>query len=1420
MKKIFLLLVACCSMFLSVKGQWIGQNSGLNITLQSVCFLNKDTGFVAGGSGTMLKTIDGGANWSQLNTGIQQFLRSVHFPNKAVGYAVGMGDTIIKTIDGGATWTTKFSGSSFFLNAVRFVNADTGYVVGSSGTILKTTNGGTSWSTQASGTTEDLLSIYFTNTYTGYAVGSNGTILKTVNGGTNWVAKTGGGTNYLRSVCFTDSLTGYIAGSSGKLLKTTNGGTTWIQKASGTTVDLYSVCFADANRGYASGSNGKIIRTNNAGTNWISLSSGSDFPLFSVAFATIDTGYIVGFDGVILKTTNGGLSPVSIVKHPQSQARRVGNNVTFKSTATGTQPLSFQWKLNGTIVPGATDSVLNISNVSFSKEGYYTCEVTNMLNTVISDSAELMIADCAELPGDTILLTAINASGTIQWQVSSDTINWLNIVGATTNPFPYISTPTANGKRFYRAVITDPNCAGSTPFATKIIRNRVLTDISEVPVGAYFRGGFVFYVDGIGNGLIATPQDQSLSVSWGCEGMPIPSITPYNGAVNTLEIVSACLVQPIAASICDTLTFHGFDDWFLPAIDQLDYLYQQRELIGGFGINGVYWSSTDATENIAWGINYGVGWRGTYSKNSLNQIRAIRAFSLTDGTSHTNAEVISTQPIPALVKTQPIDTAVCAGSYAWFYVESNEISDPNITPTYTYQWKKNNVIIQGATSAYYAINSAYESHEGFYKCEVTNVCRTVSSDSVELKVVNLTINEGMGWITYGICGTQPAQLNNTINTNHPELGALSFTWSPDSALSNAHILNPVATPSVSTVYTLRATDPKGCTASSSSFVWVMEMTADAGTNKTIVCGNSAQLDAVTTNLGVAGTTYHWSPSTGLNSDTIANPVASPSITTKYTVIAQTPYGCSATDTVWVYVNPINVSLNNFQYISCGDSVRLDLMVNYGNTPNIPYLYQWSLSEGLDSVNVQKPYASPVSTTTYYVTVSTPSGCLATDSVRVNVNPISANLIPLMVIVCGDSNQLNLGLNNPTSGIDYSYQWSPSEGLDSANIQRPQASPITPTTYSVTVSTPAGCTTTISVQVNVIPFEITFTPQTFTCGESVHLVPAHNYGGSDTLSYLWTPSTGLSDTIHATTWADVSTNATYRLHITSADGCEAEGEQTIQLVAKDAVEICLVTVDSNNKNMVIWEKPLSPSIDHFNIFRETTITNQYDLIGTVPYDSLSVFVDTASMPDVKSNKYRISVADSCGLTAVQSTTHKSMHLAINQGMGNTWNLIWEPYEGFVPNSYDIYRGTHPDSMQYLGNTTGGSTQYTDLNPPAGYVYYKVGVVKPMSCNPTKEYSQSISNTASNNPNRIDSWMEMSMNITLYPNPTHDEVNVQIDNFNSPLTLEIIDITGRLVRAQALFSKLTKIQISDFGPGMYFYKISDHDKLIKLDKLIVE
>jgi photosystem II stability/assembly factor-like uncharacterized protein len=284
---------------------WRPQESGTTINLNAVFFSNANNGTAVGLGGTILRTINGGADWTAQSSGTTEHLEDVFFTNANTGTAVGLEGTILRTTNGGATWVPQTSGlaSEVSLWGVFFTDINTGTIVGSEGTILRTTNGGATWVPQTSGLASEvwLNGVFFTDASTGTTVGRFGTILRTTNGGVNWTPQASGTNQDLKAVQFTDASIGTVVGVSGTILRTTDGGTTWVPQTSGTAEVLWGVSFGDAFTGVAVGNNGTILRTTNGGTAWLSEFSGISRQLYDVFLVDAETGNAVGSGGRILR---------------------------------------------------------------------------------------------------------------------------------------------------------------------------------------------------------------------------------------------------------------------------------------------------------------------------------------------------------------------------------------------------------------------------------------------------------------------------------------------------------------------------------------------------------------------------------------------------------------------------------------------------------------------------------------------------------------------------------------------------------------------------------------------------------------------------------------------------------------------------------------------------------------------------------------------------------------------------------------------------------------------------------------------------------------------------------------------------------------------------------------------------------------
>ena len=153
-------------------------------------------------------------------------------------------------------------------------------------------------------------------------------------------------------------------------------------------------------------------------------------------------------------------------------------------------------------------------------------------------------------------------------------------------------------------------------------------------------GGIVFYVDpdsGGTSGLEAAPEDQD-SAQW-CTGFSfindvaavvnISSATaadPNSGSFNTPLIRETCGARSAAGVASDYVWPEGQADGFLPNKEELDLLFAQRAVVGGFASGG-YWSSSEFNGDFAWSHQlFGIGFHSVDGKGVTLRVRAVRAF--------------------------------------------------------------------------------------------------------------------------------------------------------------------------------------------------------------------------------------------------------------------------------------------------------------------------------------------------------------------------------------------------------------------------------------------------------------------------------------------------------------------------------------------------------------------------------------------------------------------------------------------------------------------------------------------------------------------------------------------------------------------------------------------------------------------------
>jgi gliding motility-associated-like protein len=370
-----------------------------------------------------------------------------------------------------------------------------------------------------------------------------------------------------------------------------------------------------------------------------------------------------------------------------------------------------------------------------------------------------------------------------------------------------------------------------------------------------------------------------------------------------------------------------------------------------------------------------------------------------------------------------------------------------------------------------------------------------------------------------ICDGETVQLNNP-NT----LGSGSYQWTPATDLSNVTAPSPTTSTATNQTYTLTYTSNNGCSGTDDVQVVVNPMPIiNAGTDATICENESTQLTAT------GGTTYSWTPAVSLDDAGIANPTATPLVTTIYTVTGTDANGCSGTDDVEVTVAAAPALDAGADEELCeGESVQL-------NATGVG-VFSWTPSTGLSNTTVADPIAEPTTTTTYYVSLTDVNNCSSLDSLVVDVDPIPVADFADPIPVC-DGNAVQFA-DNSTGNIAF-YNWDFGDATTGTGANPTHIYPgIGSYNVVLTVVSSNGCSSTANGTAQVVDgpipdFTVTNGPELCVNEE---LVIADNSSGP-IASYDWSLGDGTtsSATIPAVSYGNPGPY-TLTLTLTAPDGC--------------------------------------------------------------------------------------------------------------------------------------------------------------------------------------------------------------------------------------------------------------------------------------------
>jgi gliding motility-associated-like protein len=480
--------------------------------------------------------------------------------------------------------------------------------------------------------------------------------------------------------------------------------------------------------------------------------------------------------------------------------------------------------------------------------------------------------------------------------------------------------------------------------------------------------------------------------------------------------------------------------------------------------DGCLMSQIPATGNLyqnSWDTRIGYYQNQTWNTDFIGYINEVRIWNVARSQADIQAYMNSSLPNPT---TQP-------GLLA-YYTFDNLVN------------KQGNPSWNGTLNGSAAINQTNPNCNSIDNLCVTKPCNIIITKSSDTS----------------LCGSSPVEIFAE--------GGSDYSWTPATGLSDSEIANPVATPVASTKYYVTVSNPDGCSKTDSVNVTVNRLPAVSISNDTSICKNStAKLFAN------GGSSYSWTPATGLDNPNIAAPSATLSISTKYYVTVINASGCSKNDSVNIIVKSLPVIAKSNDTSICINS-QAQLLVNGGSS------YSWTPALTLNNANIANPLASPPATTTYQVKVTNTDGCSENASIKVSVKAFPAISKSNDTTICKNTS-VKLFVKGGST-----YNWSPSATLDNSSGATPVASPTETTLYYLNVTDINSCVYYDSIKVSVRPDAVfSVSSDTSVCSKNSRQL---NASGGNT--YLWSPALFLDNPNISNPVATPDSSITYSVSI--------------------------------------------------------------------------------------------------------------------------------------------------------------------------------------------------------------------------------------------------------------------------------------------------
>lgn len=363
-------------------------------------------------------------------------------------------------------------------------------------------------------------------------------------------------------------------------------------------------------------------------------------------------------------------------------------------------------------------------------------------------------------------------------------------------------------------------------------------------------------------------------------------------------------------------------------------------------------------------------------------------------------------------------------------------------------------------------------------------------------------------------------------------GGASYIWSPSATLDNELTATPTASPTGDIRYFVETTDGNHCKWKDSIEVSILQKPSIQKTQDTSICQYS------TVQLFISGgTSYIWSPSSTLEDELSATPMATPNGDIRYFVEIRDVNNCIWEDSVSITIFSKPAIQTTPDTTIC-QNTSIQLFVSGGTN------YSWYPAATLVNEGSATPTATPTANTLYQVDITDNNSCQWKDSVLVTIREEAVFSAIADTAICGPAD-IQLYANGGDT-----YLWGPSNQVNPPTQQNPIVSADSTRAYWVIISENTcnkADTLFTTVVVRDSPNVQAFSSNDITCQ-----VISSQLNASGGIAYIWSPSTGLSNPNISAPVASPEMSTQYVVLATDSAGCVSSDTVTVYVNWVDKV----------------------------------------------------------------------------------------------------------------------------------------------------------------------------------------------------------------------------------------------------------------------------